>query len=212
MSRAIDPSDTRTRRTSELLEAIAAQHAGGDIAAGELLLHLGDRGYGFLLLVLAVLSIVPNVPGFSGIVGVALMALTAQMVLGRRAPWLPRFLRRRRLPVAKLRRAVVITVRALRRIERLCRPRLGPLVSPAAERLYALVILYLALLIALPIPVLGNVPPAIAITILAFGLLEKDGIVVLIGLAVSILAAAVTLTAGVAAANGIAASITAVLG
>jgi len=212
MSLALGLADARVWRTSELLEAIAARHEGGEVAAGELLLQLGDRSYGLLLLMLAVLSIVPNVPGFSGIVGLALMAITAQLVVGRRVPWLPRFLQRRRLPVAKLHRAIGVAVRTLRWIERWCRPRFSLLVSTTAERIYGVVVLYLALLIALPIPVVGNIPPAIAITTLAFGLLEKDGIVVLAGLGLSLVAAAVTLTAGVAAANGLAATLAAFLG
>jgi hypothetical protein len=42
----------------------------------------------------------------------------------------------------------------------------------------------------LPIPFLGNMPPGFAATVIAIGIIERDGLVVLIGALVSVLASA----------------------
>jgi len=56
--------------------------------------------------------------------------------------------------------------------------------------LIGLVILVLGLIMILPIPLLGNIPPGIAATVIAIGLTERDGLIVLIGAVVSTVAVA----------------------
>ena len=62
----------------------------------------------------------------------------------------------------------------MRRLERVLKPRLGLLVSPAAERLLGFAVFILAVILFLPIP-LGNMLPAAAICILSLALVEHDG-------------------------------------
>jgi hypothetical protein len=52
-------------------------------------------------------------------------------------------------------------------------------------------LLLLGFIMILPIPFVGNIPPGVAATIIAVGLIELDGVVVLAGLAASIVAVAV---------------------
>ena len=76
------------------------------------------------------------------------------------------------------------------RAEKLLRPRLQVLSSELMERVIGAVCLLLAVLLVLPIP-FGNMLPALAISFMALGLLERDGVWILIGLAVSAVAAVV---------------------
>jgi hypothetical protein len=78
----------------------------------------------------------------------------------------------------------------LARAERLLRPRAVLLVLPPMEYLVGLVCLLLAVVLVLPIP-LGNMLPALAISMLALGILERDGFWILAGLAVAAVSAAV---------------------
>ena len=64
------------------------------------------------------------------------------------------------------------------------------LVLPPMEYLVGLVRLLLAVVLVLPIP-LGNMLPALAISMLALGILERDGFWILAGLAVAAVSAAV---------------------
>ena len=68
----------------------------------------------------------------------------------------------------------------LARAERLLRPRLLFVTSIAGERVIGGLCLVLALVLALPIP-LGNMLPAIAISLMALGVLERDGVWVIGG-------------------------------
>ena len=76
----------------------------------------------------------------------------------------------------------------MQRVERrLLTPRLAALTSPAAERWIGGAIVVLAVVLSLPI-VFGNQPPALAIALIALGLIEKDGAFVIAGLVAGIAA------------------------
>jgi hypothetical protein len=64
------------------------------------------------------------------------------------------------------------------------------LVRPPVEYFVGLVCLVLAAVLMLPIP-LGNTLPALAISLLALGVLERDGVWIAIGLSASVVAGAV---------------------
>ncbi len=74
-------------------------------------------------------------------------------------------------------------------IERELKPRLIGLLSGVPERILGLVALTLALLLSLPIP-MGNLLPGIALAVLSLSIVERDGLLTLIGYVLSILAAA----------------------
>jgi hypothetical protein len=52
----------------------------------------------------------------------------------------------------------------------------------------ALVIVVMAFILLLPIPIVGNMPPGWAIALLSISLIERDGLVLLLGMAASIAA------------------------
>lgn len=174
---------------SQVLSRLAGDESRDRISIRDLLDALGDRAYGALMLVLALPNLVPTPPGTSAILGTPLVILSARLALGLN-PWLPAFITRRSLARADF---AAITARLapwLARAERLMKPRLDMLSSRPAEHVIGLVCLVLAVILALPIP-LGNILPALAICLFCFGLLERDGIFVLAGFALSCLASIV---------------------
>ena len=68
------------------------------------------------------------------------------------------------------------------------------LVGHGAERVLGALCLVLAVVLVLPIP-LGNILPALAICLIALGVLERDGLWVVIGILVALLS--LVLVAGV---------------
>lgn len=138
-------------------------------------------------------NVLPTPPGTSTILGAPLIFLAAQLMLGR-APWLPAFVANRSMTRSDFSSLVKRIVPWLQRAESLLRPRLARLALPPMEHLVGLLSLLLAVLLVLPIP-LGNVLPALAISLMALGVLERDGVWVLAGLAVT--AAAVSVVYGV---------------
>jgi hypothetical protein len=68
----------------------------------------------------------------------------------------------------------------LRMVERLSRPRLPMMTSEVSEVLIGLATFLLACILILPIWG-GNLVPALIISTFGFGLMQRDGIVVLVG-------------------------------
>jgi hypothetical protein len=159
------------------------------IAISDLLAALGDRATAALMFIFAFPNVLPTPPGTSSILGAPLIFLAAQLMLGR-APWLPAFVASRSMARSDFSALVKRIVPWLRRAESLLRPRLARLALPPMEHLVGFLSLLLAVLLVLPIP-LGNVLPALAISLLALGVLERDGVWVLAGLAATAAAGSV---------------------
>lgn len=172
-----------------MLMALSADTLRERISIGDLLVALGDRATAALLFIFAFPNVLPTPPGTSTVLGAPLVFLAAQLMLGR-APWLPAFVAKRSMSRADFALLVKRIVPWLLRAESLLRPRLGALAHPPMEHLIGLLALLLAVVLVLPIP-LGNVLPALAISLLALGVLERDGVWVLAGLAVAVAATSV---------------------
>jgi hypothetical protein len=159
------------------------------VSIGDLLNALGDRAIGALMFIFAVPNVLPVPPGVSTILGTPLIFLSGQLMLGMR-PWLPAMITRRSFSRDDFATLVRRIVPWLNRAERLLRPRATVLARPPMENLVGLVCLLLACVLVLPIP-LGNTLPALAISLLALGVLERDGLWILGGFAASVVAATV---------------------
>jgi hypothetical protein len=172
------------KRLSQVLTEIAADPSRPRLTVADLMDQLSGRAIGALLLLFAAPNVLPAPPGTSSILGMPLVYLSAQMMLGRR-PWLPGFIANRSVWRADFLAMIERAGPMLERAERLLKPRLPGLTSPTSERLIGGLCFALSLILLLPIP-LGNMLPALAICILALGVLEKDGLWILLGLAISL--------------------------
>jgi hypothetical protein len=174
---------------SQLLMQIACDASRQRISVDDLLLSLQDRAIGAMIFVFALPNIIPLPPGASSILGAPLLFLTAQLALGRK-PWLPATIARRSIDRLHLEAVVGRIGPWLTRGERLLRPRLQFLARPPMEYLIGAICFLLAVILFLPIP-MGNIPPAIAISIFALAILERDGLWVIAGLCTTIVAIAI---------------------
>ena len=173
-------------RTSQLLREFLASHKEPRISLGALRDALGDRGFGVLLFIFALPNLVPvNIPLLSAVLGFPLVLLAAQLSYGRHKPWFPDWLTAQSFPRQGFSNVVLRALPYLERTERLLRPRLTMLLSWTGERVIGVAILILALVLTLPIP-FANWLPACAISIIALAILEKDGLAVLVGIAVGV--------------------------
>ncbi len=191
--RALEP------RTSEILKGLVAQVGRRDVSVAWLLQRMRLRAYGFALLAFSVPSCLPTPPGVSTVCGLVLMVVTAQMIIGLQPLRLPRIVARRRLSKADVERFASWIVPWVQRVERIAKPRLGVMTGPVGYRLVGIVVMVLSMIVTLPIPILGNTPPAVATILIALGLTERDGLIVLLGLLGSIIAVAISGTLAVEA-------------
>jgi hypothetical protein len=174
---------------SEVLLDLAGDGSGW-LRLGDIVTALGDRGYGILIFILALPNVLPlYIPGLSALFGIPLALIALQMMLGLPRPWLPQSLLRRPLRRQEFARITHRILPWLLRLERLLKPRLPALTSLWAERAIGLFALVLALMLALPIPFTG-IPLGAALALTGIGLLERDGLVLMVGVAAGALAVA----------------------
>lgn len=181
------------KRLSDILTEIGTDTARTRISVADIMEATGARAIGALILLFAAPNVLPTPPGTSSILGMPLVYLTAQLMLGR-LPWLPKFISERSIYradfIGMMDRAAPILARA----EKLLKPRFSLLISAPAERVVGTICFILAMILLLPIP-LGNMLPALAICLFAFGILEKDGLWIIAGGLVS--AVALVIVSGV---------------
>jgi hypothetical protein len=174
---------------SQLLQGLTQQPGRDRISVRDLIDALGDRALGALLFLFAFPNVLPMPPGTSALLGTPLVILAAQLMVGR-GPWLPRVLSTRSMSHADFAALVRRITPWLERGERMLRPRFSWLALPPLEFVIGAVCLLLAIVVMLPIP-LGNILPALAISLLALAVVERDGLWVVAGLALGVAAASV---------------------
>jgi hypothetical protein len=174
---------------SDVLLTIAGDRSKDRIFVSDILHAMEDRAVVALILLFALPNVLPVPPGTSAILGAPLLFVTAQLALGKK-PWLPRAIARRSVATADFAALMNRATPWLARAERLLRPRLQVLTRPASEQLIGALCVVLALILFLPIP-LGNMLPALAISVLALGILQRDGVWVLAGVATAFVSIAV---------------------
>ena len=179
------------RRLSDALDALAASVTEDRVDLASIDRFLGRRSIGAMLLVLALPMALPvPVPGISALFGIPLILISAQLLLGRRTAWLPVRISRRSIARADFVALIGRVLPKLRTVERLVRPRLGWMTGNLAMVPVGAVCLLLSIIIALPMP-FGNVVPGIAVALVALGVIERDGLVIGLGLFVAVIAFAV---------------------
>ena len=175
-------------RVSELLLRISQEAEGPSLTVGEIFAQIEDRSFGVLILLLALPSCFPFFPpGFTSVLGAGIALVAVQMVVGRHRAWLPGVLERRSISKERLVRVVERAAPHLRRCEALSRPRYFTVTSDIGEQIVGAFILALAVVISVPLP-LTNLGPAVAIAVIAVGLIEEDGLIVMAGCALGALA------------------------
>lgn len=164
-----------------LTQVLRGLPEGVPVTLGDLLAASGSRAHGVALLLLGLPESLPlPLPSASAILGVPLVVISAHLALFGEAGALPRRLRARMLPpwlLGALRHRVAPL---LGRAERLSHPRWMTLAG--RERALGVVCLYLSVLLLLPLPFF-NVPPALCLVLLAWGMVQRDGMAVAAGLA-----------------------------
>lgn len=141
-----------------------------------------------LLLLTAFLSLVflvpVSVPGVSSVFGAAILLIAVNRLIGR-GLWLPRSVQHRVVPTEKLRAALDRALVWFRRLERVSRPhRLDWLSSAGLMAVLnncALILGAILLMVPFGLIPFSNTLPALALIFLAVGLLQRDGVCILLG-------------------------------
>jgi hypothetical protein len=173
--------------TSMVLRDLLADAPPEQLPLGWVIDRLGDRSFGTLVLLLGLTALVP---GLSTVVGVLVAFPAVQMVLARRSPALPRFVTDRRVPTRRLAHLVDTMIPALRRTEKLLRPRWATLFK-ATKRMVGATILLLGVTLVWPLP-FSHVIPSLVIVLIALAYLEEDGLMLCVALVIAFSSLSIT--------------------
>lgn len=158
------------------------------VSLGEISDHLSERGFAILMILFAFPMAIPlpYPPGFTTILGLPLLIFSIQMLLGMSKPLLPKWIAKKTIKTSHLVFAIEKSAKYFLKAEKILRPRLPYFSSVSGERIIGIISLICSISIVLPI-MFGNAVPSAGILIMAFGLLGKDGYIIIIGIITSII-------------------------
>jgi hypothetical protein len=181
------------KSASAVLRAVIDTAEGESVTIGEIIKAFGERAFGFVLILFSLPNCVPNIPGIAGIVGTPVLIFGIQMMLGHKHPWLPGFIMRQTVSVAKFKRLIDVAEPKLQKLESFCKPRLCPLFGPIGDRVIGLFAFLVALSVLIPFPG-TNFPPSIALVIVSIAVMEEDGYLLIAGYLLGLAGLAYTAT------------------
>ncbi len=168
----------------ETLKELAASITGERVTVRELLAMVGEQGLLIALMFLTVPFLIPiSIPGVSTVFGLVAILISLGVTFNR-VPWLPDRLLDRPLDAAKLSQTIRRGAEKFSRVDKISHPRLEGLTrNRTMNRLAGLGLLLGSVLLIFPLGLVpfSNTLPAWAILLLAAGLLQRDGLLILLG-------------------------------
>ncbi len=185
-----------------LVRAAHSGATGGRVCFGDLIDQLGQRSFGWSVLIFALVNLLPLPLGANVVTSIPLILLTAQMASGAAHLRLPEFIASRPFDRRSFQRTILRMRPVFRPIERVLRPRSLWLFEPEGERFVGVVMLAISLALFAPVPLSGWFP-AISLLVASLGLIERDGAVVLLGLGLGLASIVLTLAVALTMLTGI---------
>ena len=161
------------------------------ITLSELVHRVGNDGLLILAALLTLVFLIPiSIPGVSTVFGAAILLIGLARLL-RRELWIPERIAHKTIATRKLRPMLRKALPLLHRLERVSRPnRIAWLVANGpAERMNNASLILGAVLLMMPFGLIpfSNTFPAVALLFFAIGLLQRDGVCVLLGYIANVL-------------------------
>lgn len=157
------------------------------VSIGEILRKIGTQSFPAVILMVALVASSPlsGIPGMSSLAALIIGLLLVQMAWGAEEIWLPRWIRRQRIPTARLSQAIGWLRWPVERIEPFLRPRLTGL-TEGPGRILPMAVCFVIVLV---LPILDFIPltgslAAMILALIAAGFLVQDGALVLLALGV----------------------------
>ncbi len=178
------PPSASLVKTSSLLEKVVADSNSGKVTFAYFLHQFERRSFAGIFFILAVLCLLP---GVSVIAGFVMILPSVQLLLGWNVPAFPHFIDNKTIAVKRLRSWSSWLIPKIEWLEQYVKPRYLFLSSRSAQYLIGFVALVMAVIVAVPFP-LSNFLPAFAMLFISIGMLERDGLMIGVGLLISLLA------------------------
>jgi len=176
-----------TDKVSDTLEALSKKPQDGKTSIIELMDEFHENGIALAMIFfsLPVAIPLPYPPGFTTIIGTPLIILSFQILLGYHKVRLPQKINQYEIKNSTLTLICNKIVPILKILESYIKARFSFAKSVYCEQFIGFVSLICAIAIAIPLP-LTNAIPALGIAIMALGLLNRDGLVIIGGFFIAI--------------------------
>ena len=149
-----------------------------DISVKDFVSEIGVKGYGLLFLILSIPAAMPfPFPGFSSFFSIIMLTLGFGMLFDKE-PYVPKRLEKKRIKKETLSKISDYSDLYLKHLEKITRPRLNFLIK---RRFIAALIMVMASFMIVPYP-LTNSGPSLSIFLLSFSLLNRDGLITILGI------------------------------
>ncbi len=173
---------------SEVLENLPNQLNGHKVSVRDVLDEMNGRSLLLTILILIVPNLIPfvNALGITQMTGILLLIFTMRMMIGIRRPWLPGWLLDMQTSKGHIQAMADKSVPYFKKLESIIRPRFRSLTTGKVQNFFFSFLLFaLTIVMLLPMPFF-NVVPAVVMTIITLGLLQRDGVTVFIGSIIAI--------------------------
>ncbi len=179
---------------TKVLENVVNADSSDKILFKDLIDAMNEVGFGLVMMIFAFGLIIPLPPPFPSIISIPLVLFSIQMILGFKAPHLPK-----RFCNISVKRSTVATLVKksmpyISKIEKFLRPRLLFMHSASLQRVVGIFIFIFTSFVLLPIP-LSNFIPGLGVLIISFGLLSRDGLVMIAGIIVGLSGVVISISA-----------------
>lgn len=168
---------------SHLLTSIINDIHGDTITLRKLLERCGREGMLLVCAIACLPFLIPvSIPGVSTVFGAAIVLLSTALFLDR-LPWLPQRILDKDLDANKLKPVLHKGVGMVGKLDRWLQPRWSGLTTSTMQRVNSAVLVFGGLLLMAPLGLIpfSNTVPAVGILLLTVGMMQRDGVFVLLG-------------------------------
>lgn len=169
----------QARPFSEVIESIG-ERPGETLCLGEVVETFGQQAFGPVMFLFALINMMPWPPGGTTLTGAPLLLLSFELAIGRDDLWVPRWTERVSVKRPLFRKFNGRLKRWLKLTERLSRPRLSVLTGQVGRVLIGLACTFLSIVLVLPVWG-ANLLPAVAVGFFSLGVMQRDGLAVILG-------------------------------
>jgi hypothetical protein len=181
------PQAANLTQLLQLLEHIERHNT--KISVNDVLTAIGRRSFGPMLLMAGLITLAPligDIPGMPTLMALLVLLTAGQLLAGRTSFWLPGWLLKRNISRQTFDKALPYMKKPAGWVDRLLRVRLPWLTGYWGSRLTALT----GIAIALAMPPMEFIPfsangAGLALSLLGLGLVARDGLMLLIGFALT---------------------------
>lgn len=178
------------RKTSDLLNEIKSIESDldGKVSVENILNKNNENAY-FLLILTTIFSFLPFI--FALFCGAINVYISVQIILRKKVILLPKMIRNLSIKKQTLTNIIDKILPTILKLESKTKNRLLFFFVKKYLNLLRIFMLIISIVIMIPIPLSGTIP-AISLLLLLFGILNKDGLIVLIGLIIGVIGIFIT--------------------